>query len=66
MITVYGNHCPKCVILEKKLLAAGAQYQVCDDIEVLKAKGFDYVPVMEVDGQLMDFGTAVKWINERS
>lgn len=66
MVIVYSNHCPKCIIIEKKLLEANIPYKICDDQETLESKGFDLMPVIETDGQLMGFGEAVRWINERS
>lgn len=66
MIIMYSTHCPKCLILEKKLNAAGIDYNICEDEALMKEKGFDFMPVLEVDGQIMNFGEAVKWVNERS
>lgn len=66
MITLYSTHCPKCKILEKKLDNAKIKYEICDDRELMAEKGFDFMPVLEVDGQTMGFSEAVKWVNERS
>ncbi len=66
MITLYTIDCPKCKILEKKLSQANIEYEVCKDREVIASKGFDLMPVLDVDGQIMGFGEAVKWVNERS
>lgn len=66
MITLYSTHCPKCKILEKKLDNAKIKYEICDDRELMVEKGFDLMPVLDVDGQIMGFGEAVKWVNERS
>lgn len=66
MITLYTIDCPKCRILEKKLEQANIQYEVCKDRETIVSKGFDLMPVLDVDGQIMGFSEAVKWVNERS
>ena len=66
MIIMYSTHCPKCLILEKKLNEAGIDYNVCEDEALMEEKGFDFMPVLEVDGQIMNYGEAVKWVNERS
>lgn len=66
MIILYTIDCPKCKILEKKLEQANIQYEAVKDKELMEQKGFDFMPVLEVDGQTMDFGKAVKWVNERS
>lgn len=66
MITLYTIDCPKCKILEKKLNNAGITYYVVNDREVIKSKGMDLMPVLEVDGIRMGFKEAVDWVNERS
>lgn len=65
MVVLYSIDCPKCKILEKKLDQAGIQYDVCKDRGIMEQKGFDFMPVLDVDGQIMDFGEAAKWVNER-
>lgn len=66
MIILYTIDCPKCKILEKKLAQANIEYEVCKDREIIISKGFNSLPVLDVDGQIMSFGEAVKWVNERS
>lgn len=66
MITLFTIDCGKCLILEKKLNEKGIEYETCKDRDVMEQRGFDFMPVLEVDGQIMNFGEAVKWVNERS
>lgn len=67
MITVYSTEppCPKCRVLEKKLDEAGIKYDIVNDADEIKAKGYGnrYMPLLEVDGQIMEFADAVKWAN---
>lgn len=65
MIILYSTHCPKCTILEKKLNQANIEYEICDDTNIMIDKGFDFLPMLEVDGKIMGFKEAVDWINER-
>lgn len=65
MITLYTIDCPKCKILEKKLEQANIEYEVCKDRDVIASKGFDLMPVLDVGGQVMNFGEAVKWVNNQ-
>lgn len=65
-VILYTIGCGKCLILEKKLNEAGVDYKVCEDQQIMEEKGFDFMPVLEVDGRIMNFGEAVKWVNERS
>lgn len=62
MITLYTTHCPQCTVLSKKLDQAGVQYDTCEDIEVMQSKGFMSAPMLEVDGEVMNFKQAVDWI----
>jgi deoxycytidylate deaminase len=36
-VTLYSTHCPRCQVLEKKLIKAGITYTVCDDIAFMRA-----------------------------
>ena len=66
MITVYTTHCPRCKILEKTLTSRGVDYVAVEDVDVIMAKGFQMVPMMEVDGKVLDFKEAMFWIKENT
>ena len=64
MIIVYSQEkCPKCKILKKKLGAKNIPYQECNDIQIMSEKGIEFTPMTEIDGKLLDYATAVKWVN---
>jgi glutaredoxin len=63
IIMYVTNSCGKCKILKGKIDDKQIEYDVCDDIEVMKAKGIRTVPVLEIDGEMMGFGGAVAWVN---
>ncbi len=63
-IKLYTTHCPKCKILEKKLKDKNINYEEINDTEIMLNKGFMTVPMLEVDGIIMDFTRANKWIRE--
>lgn len=65
MVTLYSTHCPKCVIIEKKLAQKNIEYKENNDIDKMLEMGLQSVPWLEVDGQMMDFNQANKWINEQ-
>ena len=66
MITLYTTPtCPRCKILKTKLAQKGIQYEECMDEEKMQSMGILSVPVMSVDGQLLEFSEAVKYVNER-
>ena len=62
-ITLYSTHCPKCNVLEKKLKTKNIVYEEINDVEIMKEKGYLTVPILEVDGESMDFKKASDWIN---
>lgn len=64
-VVLYTTHCPKCSVLEKKLSAKNINYLEVTDVEIMTKKGFDAVPILEVDGITMDFKAANTWINEQ-
>ena len=62
-VVFYTIDCPKCRVLESKLKAKKVDFEECRDIEIMQEKGFKSAPMLEVDGAEMNFGEAVKWIN---
>lgn len=64
-VTLYSTGCPKCKVLVTKLDNKNINYNVVSDINVIISKGINSVPVLEVDNNLMDFKTAVDWVNAR-
>ena len=66
MITIYTTQtCPKCKILKKKLQEKGIEYQEFNDEDEIQRMGILSVPVMDVDGEQLDFPAAIKYVNER-
>lgn len=63
MITLYTIGCPQCLVLENKLDKAGLTYTKIEDIEQIQVAGYNAVPVLVVDNEVMDFVTANKWLN---
>ena len=62
-IILYSTHCPTCEVLEEKLKSKGIEYVEENSVEVMQEKGIMSVPVLEYNGELFDFGKAVKLIN---
>ena len=63
-VILYSTGCPKCKILETKLTQKNIEYSIFDDVDEMINKGFQSVPLLEVDKKVMSFGEAVKWLNE--
>ena len=64
-IILYSTHCPKCSVLELKLKKQNISYTMVDDVEIMKQKGFMSAPMLEADGVVMNFQTAIQWINNQ-
>ncbi len=65
MITLYTTNCPKCKILEEKMVEKNINYDVVTSVNVMKTMGFYSAPILEVDGKFMKFAEANNWINEQ-
>lgn len=63
MVTLYSTGCPKCKVLKSKLDSKKIEYTIIEDIEVMKNKGFNSLPVLEVDGTIYEFREAVNYVN---
>ena len=66
-IVLYTIDCPNCLILEKKLKAKNIEFLKVSDKEAIIAKGLgdSAFPILEIDGTMMDYKTAIKWINNQ-
>jgi len=64
-VILYSTHCPKCNILTKKLNDKKIKFEEVNDVDVMISKGFMSMPMLEVDGTVMNFLNANQWINER-
>ena len=65
-VILYTIHCPKCDVLEQKLNMKNISFTICEDVSVMQSKGIDAVPVLEVDGNLLQFPEAVRWVNAQA
>lgn len=62
-VVLYSTGCAKCRMLEAKLNVRKIKYQTVTDVDVMESKGFMSVPMLEVDGEVMNYGMATDWIN---
>lgn len=62
-VILYSTGCPKCTVLETKLAEKNIKYQTISDTDLMLEKGFMTLPMLEVDGNAMEFGAAVRWVN---
>lgn len=64
-LILFSTGCPKCNILKKKLKEKNIQYKEENNIEKMLELGIESVPVLYISSQYLDFGQAVKWINNQ-
>lgn len=64
-VILYSNHCPQCRVLETKLKEKGINYMEVNDVNLMLSKGFLSMPMLEVNDLVMNFATALKWVNEK-
>lgn len=64
-VILYEHGCPNCLKLKNRLDEKGIQYEDVTDIELMRSKGFKSAPKLEVNGVVMDFVDAIKWVKEQ-
>ena len=62
-VIFYSTHCPKCKVLKTKLDSKKINYTENNSVEDMLALGIQMAPALKVGEELMDFSSAVKWIN---
>lgn len=67
MIVLYTTKtCPKCGIVKTKLENKKIEYTLINDESILEEKGYDLLPVLEVDGVVMKSMLDINdWINKQ-
>ena len=65
-VILYSTGCPRCNVLVKKLNENGIGFEEENDVDTILNMGIKSVPVLSVDGKLMDFMSAVAWLNDSS
>lgn len=64
MIKFLTTHCPRCIVLKKKLDAKNIQYEEITDEKIIGSYGVDFVPALVFDDDtILDFNAAVMWVN---
>ena len=63
MIKFYTTHCPKCLILKKKMDMKNISYEEITDVEYMKTLDIMTVPCLQVGEEIMTFENAIKYVN---
>lgn len=62
-LILYSTGCPRCKQLEKKLKEKGIEYTEVTDVDKMIEIGLVEVPVLEVNGEKLDYQRALHWVN---
>lgn len=62
-IILYSTGCPKCKVLKNKLVDKNIDFTENNSTVEMMSIGITQVPVLSVDGTLLDFKDAVSWVN---
>ena len=62
-VTLYSNHCPQCKYLTTLLNNKNVKFNEINDEELMLSMGFLSMPQLEVNGEIMKFADALKWVN---
>lgn len=62
-VILYSTGCPKCRVLQAKLGQKKIEYEENTSIEEMEKLGIYTVPVLSIDGKLLQFVDAVKYLN---
>lgn len=54
--------CPKCKVLKKKLEDKGIEFTENEDIDEMLSIGIMNAPTLSVNGELLDFMSALDWV----
>lgn len=64
-VILYSTKCPRCNVLERKLSSSNIEFRLVEDEDLMIEKGFVESPMMEVDGEIMNFKKAIEWVNKQ-
>lgn len=66
MVTLFSTNCPKCRVLEQKLIAKNIDFVKESNIQEVIDKGFMSAPILKVDDTYYDFKQGVDWIKNEA
>ena len=62
-IILYSTGCPKCEILKKKMGEKNISYTEINDIDIINEKNITFVPMLEIEGKLLNYRESVSFVN---
>ena len=65
-VIFYTNHCPCCEVLKAKLVEANISFEIMSDTDAMLKMGITHLPMLSVDGYMMNYPAALAWLRERT
>ncbi len=62
-IVLYSTGCPRCTVLKSKLNSKHIAFEEVNDVDQMEQIGISTVPWLSVNGELLEFADAVRWVN---
>ena len=63
-MTLYTkDDCPRCDMIKAKLKAKNVEFVEVKDESIIEGLGIDFLPVLQIDDELLDLGKANDFIN---
>lgn len=62
-IVLYSTGCPRCTVLKSKLNSKHIAFDEVNDVDQMEQIGISTVPWLSVNGELLEFADAVRWVN---
>lgn len=64
-VVLYSTGCPRCLVLKQKLNEKGIEFEENQNVDQMLEMGMTNVPILDVNGDRMEFSGAIAWINEQ-
>lgn len=63
-IVLYSTQCPRCKVLEAKMIEKDIPYEEVTDVDEMLKHGVSQAPMLQVGDKLMDFSKAIEWVRK--
>lgn len=64
-VIFFSTHCPKCSALEMLLKKKNIEYKENNNVQEMLSLGLQSAPGLMVDGKVMSYPEALKWVREQ-
>lgn len=63
-IVLYSTNCPRCKVLEAKMIEKDIPFEEVNDVDEMSRLGITQAPMLKVGDKLMDFSRAIEWVRK--